>query len=107
MDARREKIAKLVIRTGKKIKDVARQYGISPSTVRRYMDEYTEKPTTLKDADIRDLAARIVGQAGRYHGEGNLGHNYSVSYDQRTFYSDCTNELADKLAEYIKENDKT
>jgi hypothetical protein len=55
----------------------------------------------MKTNEIRDLAARIVGQAGRYHGEGNQGHNYSVDYDGRTFYSDCTYKLADKLAEHI------
>lgn len=57
----------------------------------------------MKTADIRDLAGRIVGIHGRFHGEGNQGHNYSANYDGHTFYSDCTCNLAEKIADYIKE----
>lgn len=53
---------------------------------------------------IRDKATVVVQQSGRYHGEGNQGHNYSAMYDGHTFYSDCTCKLAEKIAKYIGEN---
>lgn len=41
------RIAQDVLSRGKKIKDTANVHGISPSTVRRYMDLYTEQKLKL------------------------------------------------------------
>lgn len=40
-------IAKSVISKGMKIKDVAQTWGVSTSTVRNYMDQWTEKKIKL------------------------------------------------------------
>lgn len=54
--------------------------------------------------NVREEAAVIIETCGRYHGEGNQGHNYSAMYNGKTFYSDCTSELAEKIAAYIGDN---
>jgi hypothetical protein len=41
-------IAEIVIKQNRKIADVAKQFGISKSTVRRYMDKYTEESLRVK-----------------------------------------------------------
>jgi hypothetical protein len=43
MNSTRKTIAELVIKANNSIAQVALQFAVSPSTVRRYMDEYTEE----------------------------------------------------------------
>lgn len=48
---RRDRIACEVIQHGQKIAAVALRHGVSASTVRRYMDEYTARATQPKTID--------------------------------------------------------
>ncbi len=87
-------IAKSVLSHGRKIATVANDFGVSKSTVRRYMDKYTDEMLRVKREETIENAYLI-------HIEIHVGND--TRHTHRVIYAD-SHEAAQKIVEDEKPN---